>query len=271
MSVNSAPRFRGRTRERERLDGLLEQVRRGRSGVLVIRAQAGAGKTALLKYAGGQAAGFRVGEIAGVGIKEMELPFAGLHQLCAPMFAHLDALPDPQQGALRTAFGPSSDDPPDRFLVALAALSLLAEVAEEQPLLCLVDDAQWLEHRLASSLRVRRPTAARRARGVGARRSRTGRRTRAGGLPEMSLAGLADDDARALLEAAVPGRLDERVRDRIVAETRGNPLALLELSRSLAPAQLAEGFALPDAGNVVDRIENETGGASLRCPTRPDD
>ena len=143
MGVERALRFRGRTSEREKLDALLEDVGRGRSGVLVIRAEAGAGKTALLTYAGGQAAGFRVGGIAGVE-SEMELPFAGLHQLCAPMLAHLDALPDPQQAALRTAFGLSSDGAPDRFLVALAALSLLAEVAEEQPLLCLVGDAQWL-------------------------------------------------------------------------------------------------------------------------------
>src|SRR5256885_6485233 len=143
MGVERAPRFRGRTSERETLDSLLDDVGGGSSGVLVIRAEAGAGKTALLRYAGAQAAGFRVGQIAGVE-SEMELPFAGLHQLCGPMLAHLDALPDPQQAALRTAFGLSSDDAPDHFLVALAALSLLAEVAEEQPLLCLVDDAQWL-------------------------------------------------------------------------------------------------------------------------------
>ena len=256
MAVERAPRFRGRTREREQLDGLLEDVRGGRSGVLVIRAEAGAGKTALLRYAGEQAAGFRVGQIAGVE-SEMELPFAGLHQLCGPMLAHLDALPDPQQAALRTAFGLSSDDAPDRFLVALAALSLLAEVAEEQPLLCLVDDAQWLD------------TASRQVFGFVARRllaepvalvlavrEPTDERELVG-LPEMSLKGLADDDARALLEAVVPGRLDERVRDRIVGETRGNPLALLELYGSVEPAQLAGGFALPDAGNVVDRIDEQ--------------
>jgi DNA-binding CsgD family transcriptional regulator len=256
MGVERAQRFWGRTSEREMLDGLLEDVRRGRSGVLVIRAEAGAGKTALLRYAGGQAAGFRVGQIAGVEA-EMELPFAGLHQLCGPMLAHLDALPDPQQAALRTAFGLSSDDAPDRFLVALAALSLLAEVAEEQPLLCLVDDAQWLD------------TASRQVFGFVARRllaepvalvlavrEPTDERELVG-LPEMSLTGLADDDARALLEAVVPGRLDERVRDRIVGETRGNPLALLELYGSVGPAQLAGGFALPDAGNVVDRIEDQ--------------
>ena len=256
MGVERAPRFRGRTSECQKLDGLLKDVRRGRRGVLVIRAEAGAGKTALLRYTGGQAAGFRVGQIAGVE-SEMELPFAGLHQLCGPMLAHLDALPDPQQAALRTAFGLSSDDAPDRFLVALAALSLLAEVAEEQPLLCLVDDAQWLDtaSRQVFGFVARRllaePVAL-----VFAVREPTDERELVG-LPEMSLTGLADDDARALLEAVVPGRLDERVRDRIVGETRGNPLALLELSRSVGPAQLAGGFALPDAGNVVDRIEDQ--------------
>jgi DNA-binding CsgD family transcriptional regulator len=256
MGVERAPRLRGRTTEREKLDRLLKDARRGRSGVVVIRAEAGAGKTALLRYAGGQAAGFRVGQIAGVE-SEMELPFAGLHQLCAPMLAHLDALPDPQQAALRVAFGLSSGDAPDRFLVALAALSLLAEVAEERPLLCLVDDAQWLD------------TASRQVLGFVARRllaepvalmlavrEPTDERELVG-LPEMSLTGLADDDARALLEVVVPGRLDERVRDRIVAETRGNPLALLELYGSVGPAQLAGGFALPDAGDVVDRIEEQ--------------
>src|SRR3981189_1548199 len=144
MGVERSPRFRGRASEREKLDGLLEDVGRGRSGVLVIRAEAGAGKTALLRYAGAQAAGFRVGQIAGVEA-EMELPFAGLHQLCAPMLAHLDALPEPQRRALSVALGLSTGDAPDRFLVALVVLSLLAEVAEERPLLCLVDDAQWLD------------------------------------------------------------------------------------------------------------------------------
>src|SRR4030088_1281369 len=167
MGVERSPRFRGRTGERKNVDGLSRDARRGRSGVLVIRAEAGAGKTALLRYAGGQAAGFRVGQIAGVE-SEMELPFAGLHQLCGPMLAPLDALPDPQQAALRTAFGLSSDDAPDRFLVALAALSLLAEVAEEQPLLCLVDDAQWLDtaSRQVFGFVARRLLAAPRALGV---------------------------------------------------------------------------------------------------------
>jgi DNA-binding CsgD family transcriptional regulator len=256
MGVERAPRLRGRTTELAKLDRLLVNARHGRSEVLVIRGHAGVGKTVLLRYAGGQAAGFRVGQIAGVE-SEMELPFAGLHQLCGPMLAHLDALPDPQQAALRVAFGLSSDDAPDRFLVALAALSLLAEVAEEQPLLCLVDDAQWLDAASRQVLGfVARRLLAEPVAVVLAVREPTDERELVG-LPEMSLTGLADDDARELLEAVVPGSLDERVRDRIVSETRGNPLALLELSRSVGLAQLAGGFALPDAGNVVDRIEDQ--------------
>src|SRR5918994_1403524 len=134
----------GRADERELLDRLLENVRAGQSAVLVIRGEAGVGKTALLHHCARQASGFRVARIAGVE-SEMELPFAGLHQLCAPMLGRLGALPEPQQVALGVALGLSSGPAPDRFLVGLAALSLLAEVAAERPLLCLVDDAQWLD------------------------------------------------------------------------------------------------------------------------------
>src|ERR1700753_3486367 len=143
MAVPRPPAFLGRAEERDVLHRLLETARGGQSAVLVIRGEAGIGKTALVRHAARQAAGFRVAQIAGVEA-EMELPFAGLHRLCAPMIARLDALPDPQQNALRVAFGLSSGEAPDRFLAALAALTLLAEVAEERPLLCLVDDAQWL-------------------------------------------------------------------------------------------------------------------------------
>src|SRR6476661_4786198 len=135
MAAHRPPAFRGRAGERELLDGLLEEVRGGQSAVLVVRGEAGVGKTALLHYGAREASGFRVAQIAGVE-SEMELPFAGLHQLCAPMLGRLDALPEPQRAALRVALGLSSGAPPDRFLVALAALSLLAEVASEQPLLC---------------------------------------------------------------------------------------------------------------------------------------
>src|SRR3954468_305429 len=144
MAVQRPPAFLGRSGERDVLDRLLETARGGQSAVLLIRGEAGIGKTALVRYAARQAAGFQVAEIAGVEA-EAELPFAGLHRLCAPMLAKIGALPDPQQTALRVSFGVSSGDAPNRFLVALAALNLFAEVAGEQPLLCLVDDAQWLD------------------------------------------------------------------------------------------------------------------------------
>src|SRR5215204_130276 len=144
MAGRRPPVLLGRAGERDTLDRLLENVRAGQSGVLVVRGEAGVGKTALLHYCARQAAGFRVARIAGVE-SEMELPFAGLHQLCAPMLGRLGALPEPQQAALGVALGMSSGAAPDRFLVALAALSLLSEVAAERPLLCLVDDAQWLD------------------------------------------------------------------------------------------------------------------------------
>ncbi|MGH9029737.1 MAG: ATP-binding protein, partial [Acidimicrobiales bacterium] len=144
MVADRPPGFLGRTIECEALDRLLERVREGESAVLIIRGEAGVGKSAVLRYAARRASDFRVAQIAGVEA-EMELPFAGLHQLCSPMLDQLTSLPEPQQDALRVALGLSSGDAPDRFLVALAALGLLAEVAEERPLVCLVDDAQWLD------------------------------------------------------------------------------------------------------------------------------
>jgi AAA ATPase domain len=140
----SAPAFRGRTRERNELDGMLDRVRDSESAVLVIRGDAGIGKTALLRYCARHASGYRVAQIAGVE-SELEMPFAALHQLCAPMRSELAALPEPQQQALRVAFGFSTGNPPDLFVVGLAALGLLAEVGAKRPLVCLVDDAQWLD------------------------------------------------------------------------------------------------------------------------------
>jgi DNA-binding CsgD family transcriptional regulator/tetratricopeptide (TPR) repeat protein len=237
------------------LDRLLENVRGGESAALVIRGEAGVGKTALLRYAARQASGFRVAQIAGVE-SEMELPYAALHQLCAPMLVQLDALPDPQGAALRVAFGLSSGDPPDRFLVALAALSLLAQIAEDRPLLCLVDDGQWLDGASGQVLGfVARRLQAESVTMVFAVRELADDRPFAG-LPELMLAGLAPDDARAVLATVVPGRLDERVRDRIVAETRGNPLALLELPRGMSAAELAGGFAVLDGGDLRGHIED---------------
>jgi DNA-binding CsgD family transcriptional regulator len=255
MAAQRLPAFRGRTSEREVLDRLLENVRRGQSAVIVIRGEAGVGKTALLHYTARQASGFRIARIAGVE-SEMELPFAGLHQLCAPMLAQLDALPEPQQRALSVAFGLSSGGAPDRFLVALAALSLLAESAEKRPLLCFVDDAQWLDGASAQVLGfVARRLLAEAVAIVFAVREPSSERAFAD-LPALLLEGLHEADARALLAAAIPGPLDERVRDRIVAETRGNPLALLELPRGMNAAELAGGFALPDAGSLPDHIED---------------
>ncbi|HYY85355.1 MAG TPA: AAA family ATPase, partial [Beijerinckiaceae bacterium] len=244
----------GRADERELLDRLLENVRAGQSAVLVVRGEAGVGKTALLHYCARQASGFRVARIAGVE-SEMELPFAGLHQLCAPVLGRLGALPEPQQVALGVALGLSSGPAPDRFLVGLAALGLLAEVAAERPLLCLVDDAQWLDGASGQVLGfvARRLLAESVAIVFGLRDPTRGREL--SGLPELRLAGLPENDARALLATVIPGRLDERVRDRLIAETRGNPLAILELPRGLAATQLPGAFGLAGAHALSGRIE----------------
>jgi DNA-binding CsgD family transcriptional regulator len=254
MAARRPPVLLGRTSEREALDRLLENVRGGQSAVLVIRGEAGVGKTALLHHCARQASGFRIARIAGVE-SEMELPFAGLHQLCAPMLGRLGALPEPQQAALGVALGLSSGAPPDRFLVALAALSLLAEVAAERPLLCFVDDAQWLDAASGQVLGfVARRLLAESVAIVFAVRDPTDERELVG-LSELALGGLPEQDARALLATVIPGRLDERVRDRLVAETRGNPLALLELPRALAATHLPGGFGLEGAYPLPGRIE----------------
>ena len=176
---------------------------------------------------------------------EMELAFAGLHQLCAPMLGRAEHLPVPQRDALRTAFGLAAGPPPDRFLVGLAALSLLSEVAAERPLICLVDDEQWLDQASAQALGfVARRLAADPVGLVFAAREPG---AELAGLPELEVGGLRESDARALLDSALAGPLDDRVRDQIVAEAQGNPLALLELPRGLSPAELAGGFGLPGA------------------------
>ena len=186
------------------------------------------GKTALLDYLAEQASGWRVAHAAGVE-SEMELVYAGLHQLLTPMLGRLEGLPDPQANALRTAFGISSGPAPDRFLVGLATLSLLAEVAEEHPLACLVDDAQWLDRASAQVLGF----VARRleAESVGLVFAARVPGDELGGLPELVVEGLREADARALLDSVLTGPLDPRVHSRFVAEARGNPLALLELPR----------------------------------------
>ncbi len=247
--------LRGRHSECEALGRLLEDVRGGQSRVLVLRGEAGVGKTALLGYLAVSASGCRIARSAGVE-SEMELPFAGLHQLCAPMLPQLAHLPGPQRDALGTAFGLSAGAAADRFLVGLAVLSLLSEVAEERPLVCMVDDAQWLDRASAQVLGfVARRLLAESVAMVFAVRDPS-EDQELGSLPVMVVGGLSDADARALLDSATPGRLDERVRDRIVAESNGNPLALLELPKGLTAAELAGGFGLPGTrplGSVIEQ------------------
>jgi DNA-binding CsgD family transcriptional regulator len=244
--------LRGRADECAQLDRLREGALAGRGGVLMLRGEAGVGKTALLEYAIASAPTLRVIRVAGVE-SEMELAFAGLHQLCAPILDRLERVPEPQRAALATTFALSPGAVPDRFLVGLAVLSLLSEAAEEQPLLCIVDDAQWLDRASVAALAfVARRLLAEPAVLLFAAREPSDLVT---GLPELLLEGLRDADARALLSSVVPGRLDRLVAEQVIAETRGNPLALLELPRGLSAAQLAGGFGLPGALSLSGRIE----------------
>jgi DNA-binding CsgD family transcriptional regulator len=244
--------LRGRRDECAVLDGLLRGARGGRSGVLVVRGEAGVGKTAVLEYAVGAGSDVRV--LRAVGVEaERELAFGALHQLCAPALDRLDRLPGPQREALETTFGLSAGAVPDRFLVGLAVLSLLSGAAEERPLLCVVDDAQWLDRASAQALGfVARRLLAESVVMLFAAREPSDVFT---GLPELVVDGLGEADARALLASVIPGRVDDEVVDRLVAEARGNPLALLELPRGLSPAQWAGGFGLPGALSLQGRIE----------------
>jgi DNA-binding CsgD family transcriptional regulator/tetratricopeptide (TPR) repeat protein len=259
--------LRGRRAECGVLDGLLEGVRGGRSAVLVVRGEAGVGKTALLDYAVESAPGLRSVRAAGVEA-ERELAFAGVHQLCGPVLDGLERLPGPQRDALRIAFGLDAGPAPDRFLVGLAVLSLLSEVAGDQPLVCVVDDVQWLDRASVQVLAF----AARRLRAEAVLVIFAAREPDADldGLPELMVKGLRRADARELLGSVVRWPLDERVADRIVTETRGNPLALLELPRGCSPTELAGGFGWPELPpwpgrireNLLRRVE------SLPEPTR---
>ncbi|NMO56949.1 AAA family ATPase [Actinoplanes sp. TBRC 11911] len=301
--------LRGRRGECQVLDRLVDQILAGQSRVLVLRGEAGIGKSALLEYTGRRAEGCRVVRAAGVE-SEMELAFAGLHQLCVPMLDNLEKLPEPQRDALKTIFGLSVGAAPDRFLVGLAVLSLFAEAAEQQPLICLIDDAQWLDRASAQTLafvarrmlaepvglifaartaagtppRTARTTAgtpprtARTAAGTPPRTARTAgtpptaastgaefalppdkseksEKDPLGDIPEILIRGLGDADARTVLASALHGAIDSAVRDRIVAESRGNPLALLELPRTWTSAELAGGFGLPETTELANRIE----------------
>ena len=246
------PGLTDRHAECDVLGRLVAAVRAGESRALVVHGEPGVGKTALLEYLAGQASGCRVAHAGGVQ-SEMELAFAVLHQLCAPMLDRLERLPAPQRNALRTAFGLSAGPAPDRFLIGLAALGLLSEMAGERPLVCIVDDEQWLDSASAQVLAfVARRLGAESVGLVFGARVPTGDLA---GLPELVIGGLREDDARALLDSALTGPLDALVRDQIVAEAHGNPLALLELPRGWTAAELAGGFGLPGAVPLAGRIE----------------
>ena len=257
----------GRRAERARVDQLLTTLRAGRSGVLVLRGEPGIGKSALLAYAAQKAAGVRVLPTLGVE-PEAELAFAAVHRLCLPLLDGLATLPAPQRGALETTFGMDDAAPPDHFLIALAVLNLMAQAAQVRPLLCVVEDADWLDPASAQVLAfvarrlLEEPIvilfACRRA------------PSELSGLPELVLGGVGDADAHVLLDSASPAALDPHIRDRIIAEARGNPQALLALPRGLTPTQLASGLGLVSAAAPTDRIEqtflDQYPGAARRAP-----
>jgi DNA-binding CsgD family transcriptional regulator len=251
----SAPPLRGRQAECHELERLVEAVRRGASRVLVISGEDGVGKSMLLEFLVAEASGCRVVRAAGIPA-EAEISFAGLHQLCTPLLHRLDRIPAPQRDALGTAFGLRSGSAPDRLLLGLAVRSLLSVAADERPLVCVIDDAQWLDHTSAQALAfAARRLAAESVALVFAVRDPADDQSLAG-LPQLVLDGLRPEDARELLAAAVPGPLDERVRDRIVAETAGKPLAMLELLHGLTYVELAGGFGLPGAPQSSDPVED---------------
>jgi DNA-binding NarL/FixJ family response regulator len=252
-TVPDSPLLLGRQSECQTLDRLVQAVLAGQSQALILRGEPGVGKSALLGYAIGRASGCHVVRVVGVQ-SEMELPYAALHQMCAPMLERLDRLPEPQRDALATAFGLQTGPPPNQFLVGLAVLGLLADLAEPRPVLCVVDDAQWLDRSSAQVLAfVARRLFAESVACLFA--ARTGEAHELSALAVLDVRGLDDADARALLQSVVPGLLDVSVRDRIIDESRGNPLALLELPRGLPPAAMAGGFGLPSAQALPHRLE----------------
>ena len=258
----------GRSAECASLDRVLEDARAGRGCVLVVRGEPGVGKSALLDYMAEQAEGCHLIRAAGVEY-EAELTLAGLQQLLGTsMSDRSERLPGPQRDALRVAFGEQQGPVPDRFLVGLAALGVLSDMAEGRPLVCLIDDAQWLDRASIQVLAfIARRLGAERFALVFAVRE-PGAVPELDGLPDLVIEGLGDHDACSLLAWAVPGHLDDQVRDRIVAETRGNPLALLELPRSLTPAEMAGGFGLPDARTLSGRVQQSF---LRRIESLPDD
>jgi DNA-binding CsgD family transcriptional regulator len=253
----------GRREERATLEALLASAREGRSGVLVLQGEAGVGKSALLDDAMASADGYRVVRATGVQ-SEMELAFGALHQLCAPLLDRLDGLPPPQRDALGAAFGLSAGTAPERFLVGLATLSLLSATAEDGPLLCVVEDAHWLDRPSAQALAfVARRLLAEPVALLFATRQPS---EELSGLPVLAVEGLSEADASVLLATALTAPLDVRVRDRIVAETRGNPLALLELPRDRTPAELAVGFGVPVTASLSGTIEESFARRAAQLP-----
>jgi len=244
VATAHSPGLVGRQRELAVLDRLLADARTGRGAVLVVQGDPGAGKTALLEYAASAGDDFHVIRAAGAEGEE-DLDYAVLQQLCLPIIELSTRLPDPQREALDVAFGRSSGHAPSPFLVGLAVLSLLSETAEQQPLFCVVDDAQWLDGATAQALAfvARRLLAERIVLAFATREPGAGFAR----FPQLRIDPLGRRDARTLLDSVLPARLDEPVLERIVAETGGNPLAILELPQGLTPAQLAGGFGLPAA------------------------
>ncbi|NUP47579.1 MAG: AAA family ATPase, partial [Catenulispora sp.] len=258
LSQAATDQLFGRDRECEELDRLVREVRDGRSRVLVLRGESGIGKSALLEYLAARATGMQTVRVAGVEA-ESDFAYSALQSLCAPLLSHIDVLPPVQQEALRVAFGLSAGRPPEMLVVGLAVLGLFSEAASKSPLLALVDDAQWLDLMSLKILTfVGRRLDAESVALVFAERI-TEDDEAVTGLPELRVQGLPDEDARALLDLALPGPVDERVRDQIVAETGGNPLALLELPHGLSPAELAFGFGRPGSAPLATRMEEEFG------------
>ncbi|MHA3024164.1 AAA family ATPase [Mycobacterium sp. BMJ-28] len=253
QAAGPGPVLHGRSRECTALAELIAAVQAGTGQALVLRGEAGVGKTALLDYVTGAATTFRTVQVAGVQ-SDMELAYAGLQQMCAPLMGHLDTLAEPQRAALSVAFGYGTGPTPDRFLVGLAVLSLLAAAADDRPLLCVIDDAQWLDQVSVQTLAfVARRLLAEPVAIVFA--IRDGYREILPGLPELVVTGLSDTDARQLLESVMIGGIDPRVRDRIVAETRGIPLALVDVPRTATATELAGGFWIAGKRSSTAAIE----------------
>jgi predicted ATPase len=242
----------GRKNECQVLDDFLAATREGEGGALVVHGDPGIGKTALLEYAVTSAKEFDVFRTAG-NEAEMELPYAALHQLCRPGTGEVERLPELQRNALEIVLGWREGAAPDQVLVGMALVTLFSAFSSKRPVLCVVDDAQWLDTSSAQVIAFAARRISREAVAfLFAARTLTEEVRR---LPELTISGLGDQDARILLATVLPDRLDDRVVDRLVAETRGNPLALLELPRGLTPSQLAGGFGLPVSATLTGAIE----------------